>query len=53
MKMKKVYRSNIESDREDQAGIPQLKSFKEAIASLQHFFECHGMSVEANALSSS
>ena len=48
-------RSDNESDREDQAAIPQLKSFKEAIASLeqvQHFLECHGMSVEANALSS-
>ena len=34
--------------------MPQLKSYKEAIASLeqvQHFLECHGMSVEANALS--
>ena len=41
-------RSDNESDREDQAAIPQLKSFKEAIASLeqiQHFLECHGMSV--------
>ena len=30
-----------------------LKRFKEAIASLEqvHFLECHGMSVEANALS--
>ena len=48
-------RSDIESDREDQAAIPQLKSFKEAIAQLnkyiQHFLECHGMSVETNALS--
>ena len=47
-------RSDIESDREDQVAIPQLKSFKEAIASIeqvQHFLECHGMSVEANALS--
>ena len=47
-------RSDIESDREDQAAIPQIKSFKEAIASIeqvQHFLECHGMSVEANALS--
>ena len=47
-------RSDIESDREDQAAISQLKSFKEAIASIeqvQHFLECHGMSVEANALS--
>ena len=46
-------RSNIESDK-DQAAIPQLKSYKEAIASLeqvQHFLECHGMCVEANALS--
>ena len=46
-------RSDTESDREDQAVIPQLKSYKEAIASLeqvQHFLECHGMSVEANAL---
>ena len=37
-------RSDIESDKEDQAAIPQLKSFKEAIASLeqvQHFLECH------------
>ena len=35
-------RSDIESDREDQAAIPQLKRFKEAIASLeqvQHFLE--------------
>ena len=49
-------RSDNGSDREDQAAIPQLKSFKEAIASLeqvQHFLKCHGMSVEANALSSS
>ena len=41
-------RSDIESDREDQVAIPQLKSFKEAIASIeqvQHFLECHGMSV--------
>ena len=48
-------RSDIESDKEDQAAIPQIKSYKEAIASLeqvQHFLECHGMSVEANALSS-
>ena len=48
-------RNNIESGREDQPAIPQLKSFKEAIASLeqvQRFLECHGMSVEANALSS-
>ena len=47
-------RSDTESDREDQAAIPQLKSFKEAIASIeqvQHFLECHGMSEEANALS--
>ena len=47
-------RSDIESDREEQAAIPQLKSFKEAIASIeqvQHFLECHGMSVEVNALS--
>ena len=47
-------RSDIESDREDQAAIPQIKSFKEAIASIeqvQHFLECHGMSVQANALS--
>ena len=47
-------RSDIERDREDQVAIPQLKSFKEAIASIeqvQHFLECHGMSVEANALS--
>ena len=51
-------RSDIESDREDQAAIPQLKSFKEAKKLLhqlnkyiQHFLECHGMSVEANALS--
>ena len=32
----------------------KFKSFKEAIASIeqvQHFLECHGMSVEANALS--
>ena len=37
-------RSDIESDKEDQAAIPQLKSFKEAIASreqVQHFLECH------------
>ena len=27
-------RSDIESDREDQVAIPQLKSFKEAIASI-------------------
>ena len=42
-------RSDIESDREDQAAIPQLKSLKEAIASIeqvQHFLECHGMRVE-------
>ena len=42
-------------DIKDQAAIPQLYSYKEAIASLeqvQHFLECHGMSVEANALSS-
>ena len=47
-------RSDIESDKDDQAAIPQIKSYKEAIASLevQHFLECHGMSVEANALSS-
>ena len=48
-------RNDSESDREDQPAIPQLKSFKEAIASLeqvQRFLECHGMSVEANALSS-
>ena len=48
-------RSDIESDREDQPAIPQLKSYKEAIASLEqvhHFLECHGTSVEANALSS-
>ena len=48
-------RSDNGSDREDQVAIPQLKSFNEAIASLeqvQHFLECHGMSVEANALSS-
>ena len=48
-------RSDIESDKEDQAAIPQLQSFKEAISSIeqvQHFLECHGMSVEANALSS-
>ena len=49
-------RSDIESDREDQAAITQLKSFKEAIASIeqvyiQHFLECHGRSVETNALS--
>ena len=47
-------RSDIESDREDQAAIPQLKSFKEAIAlieQVQHFLECHGVSGEANALS--
>ena len=47
-------RSDIESDREDQAAIPQFKSYKEGIASLeqvQHFLECHGMSLEANALS--
>ena len=47
-------RSDIESDREDKAAISQIKSFKEAIASIeqvQHFLECHGMSVEANALS--
>ena len=33
---------------------PLLKSFKEAIAlieQVQHFLECHGMSGEANALS--
>ena len=48
-------RSDNESDKEDQAAIPQLKSVKEAIASLeqvQHFLECHRMSVEAYALSS-
>ena len=48
-------RSDNKSDREDKAAIPQLKSFKEAIASLeqvQHVLECHGMSVVANALSS-
>ena len=48
-------RSDIESDREDQAAIPQLKSFEEAIASIeqvQHFLECNRMRVEANALSS-
>ena len=28
-------RSDIESDRKDQAAIPQLKSYKEAIASLE------------------
>ena len=47
-------RSDIESDREDQVAIPQLKCFKEAIASIeqvQPFLECHGMSIEANALS--
>ena len=47
--------SDIESGKEDQAAIPQLKSYKEAIASLeqaQHFLECHGMSVEANEWSS-
>ena len=47
-------RSDIESDREDQAAIPQLKSFKEVIALIelvQHFLECHGMSGEENALS--
>ena len=47
-------RSDIESDREDQAAVPQIKSYKEAITSLeqvQHFLECHGISVEANALS--
>ena len=47
-------RSDIESDREDQAAIPQLKSFKETIALIelvQHFLECHGMSGEENALS--
>ena len=49
-------RSDIESDREDQAAITQLKSFEEAIASIeqvQNFLECNRMSVEANALSSS
>ena len=48
-------RSDIESDKEDQVTIPQLRCYKEAIASLeqvQHFLECHGMNVEANALSS-
>ena len=30
-------RSDIESDREDQAAIPQLKSFKEAIAQLNKY----------------
>ena len=47
-------RRDVESDREDQAAIPQLKNVKEAIASIeqvQHFLECHGMSIEANALS--
>ena len=45
-------RSDIESDREDQAAIPQLKRFKEAIASLEqvYFLECQGMSVEANVV---
>ena len=31
-------RSDIESDREDQAAIPQLKSFKEAIASIEQVY---------------
>ena len=48
-------RSDIESDREDQAAIPQLKSLKKLLRQLnkyiQHFLECHVMSVEANALS--
>ena len=48
-------RSDIESDREDQAAIPQLKSLKKLLHQLnkyiQHFLECHGMSVEVNALS--
>ena len=30
-------RSDIESDREDQAAIPQLKSFKETIAQLNKY----------------
>ena len=44
-------RSDFESDREDQAAIPQLKSFKEANASLEQVQHFSGMSVEANALS--
>ena len=31
-------RSDIESDREDQAAIPQLKSFKEVIASIEQVY---------------
>ena len=53
MKMKKVGVTLKVTEKTKQP-FHNLKRFKEAIASLeqvQHFLECHGMSVEANALS--
>ena len=53
MKMKKVGVTLTVTEKTKQP-FHNLKRFKEAIASLeqvQHFLECHGMSVEANALS--
>ena len=48
-------RSDSESDREDQAAFHNLKVLKKLLHQLnkyiQHFLECHGRSVETNALS--